>query len=78
MYPHRPTPPLFPEIAVALARSGRTITSLANEVGVSSGHLASCIRGRFRPSPQLAQRVADALNAPVDVVWAERTEGPGR
>lgn len=54
----------------ALVERGITITSIAEELGVTVSHVAQVVRGE-KESPRVEQAVANAIGKPVEEVFGD-------
>jgi DNA-binding XRE family transcriptional regulator len=61
-------------IAKYRKRSGLNQVRFAMEVGVTSGRISQIERGKIGLSPELAQRIADALGLPLEQIYPEEEE----
>lgn len=51
-----------------------SITQLANRTGLDEGRVHAIYLGRWTPSPQERQKIAEALEvATADIVWGHKT-----
>jgi putative transcriptional regulator len=63
---------LFNRIAVLRAERGTTRRQLADAVGVHYQTVGYLERGEYSPSLQLAMRIADFFDVPVEAIFSTR------
>jgi len=63
-------PPVFPELAAAIARTGRSLASVSHQVDCSSAYLGQIIRGHAKPSAAIIERIAAVLGEPQETLFA--------
>ena len=54
-----------------------SLDHVAEKAGTSRQHLINLEKGRHRPRPEMLERIADALNRPIDDFLAEEVQEPG-
>lgn len=63
-------------ISPALAKSGKTQTALADEIGVKKGFMSEIISGKKSPSLETLIALAAALNVPIGDLFEEPQQRP--
>jgi hypothetical protein len=59
-----------PELRLAIRRSGRTVRSLAAELGYSKSHLYAVVRGDVPLRRAVAERIAQVVGADFSALFA--------
>jgi transcriptional regulator with XRE-family HTH domain len=63
-------PPAYPNLVAELARRGITRKALSDAIGVHINTITNVTSGTMRPSPGLKARIATALDADADELFA--------
>lgn len=66
--------PVPQPVKAVIAMRRRTLTSLAAELGVSHHHLGRVVNGYVSPSDRIRQGLAEALNAPQELLFRAADE----
>lgn len=68
-------------IAARIRRARRdadvSLDHVAEKAGTSRQHLINLEKGRHRPRPEMLERIADALNTPLEDFLVEEVQEPG-
>jgi transcriptional regulator with XRE-family HTH domain len=59
----------YPELAAELARRGLNYQYVASRAGCSTGTIGQVVHGHLQPTANLQERIARALERPVDELF---------
>lgn len=62
------------DLRAAFVRKNLSVTTVAQRVGISRGHLSDVLHGRARMTERLARNISMATTIPLSVVLGEREE----
>lgn len=67
---------VYPNLAQYLANTGQSQQALADQLGVTQSHISRIVNGSAEPSLELALRIADLANIPVESLLPNTNSAP--